>query len=300
MAVGVLIPVHGFAPYLPEALDSVLAEQPAEIVVIDDGSPTPLALAPGHASRVTLVRRDDAGGPATARATGLQALDPSLELIALCDADDAWQPGKLAAQEQALQSDAGWSFGRALVVGPDGRATGESWFEPPAGRLEASQLALDLYSSNPLPTSSVVLRRAALAEAGGFASPVRVAEDWELWLRLCRTGQDAQCVPEAIVRYRRHPGGLTADVTGLARAQMKVHALHADLVAARVANEVQAADHAALAAGLAHDGDYDGSRAAWDHVASMRALTRRERLRRATLAVPLLRGRVGRGDPYRR
>src|SRR4051794_1157649 len=126
MAVGVLIPVHGFAAYLPEALDSVLAEGPAEVVVVDDGSPVPVTLAPAHAARVTVVRRETAGGPAAARESGLAVLDTSLDLVALCDADDAWCPGKLAAQEQALaaESSAGWSFGRALVVGPDDRATG--------------------------------------------------------------------------------------------------------------------------------------------------------------------------------
>jgi glycosyltransferase involved in cell wall biosynthesis len=299
MAVGVLIPVHGFAPYLPEALDSVLEQSPAQVVVVDDGSPSPLTLGPEYTDRVTLVRREVAGGPAAARAAGLAALDPSLDLIALCDADDAWTAGKLAAQERAMEGDAGWCFGRALVVGPDGRPTGEGWFAPPAGRLEAATFALDLYASNPVPTSSVVLRRTALQDAGGFESPVRVAEDWELWLRLCRGGHNAVCEAGAVVRYRRHPGGLTADVTGLARALLDVHARHADLVGPRAAHAIEAVDRAALAAGLAHDGDHAGARAEWDRVATMRRLTRRERLIKAALGVPLLRDRVGRKDPYR-
>jgi len=301
VSVGVLIPVHGFAPYLAETLDAVLAQGvEMQVVVIDDGSPLPIALVPEHAAAVTLLRREDAEGPAVARETGLAALDPSVDLVALCDADDAWEPGKLAVQLTALAHDppAGWCFGRALVVGIDGRPTGERWQELPAGHQAAADLGFELFASNPVPTSSVVLRRAALEESGGFPGPVRVAEDWELWLRLCAAGVDALCVPEAVVRYRRHPGGLTADVAGLARAQLEVHAAHADLAGPRAAHAVRAADLAALADGLAREGDSVGARAAWADVAELRPLTRRERARRAALGVPVLRDRVGRGHAY--
>lgn len=304
MLAGVLIPVHGFAPYFAEALDSVLEQgpPPAAVVVIDDGSPEPLALHPDHAPRVTLVRRENAGGPAAARAAGLDALGPEVELVALCDADDAWTPGKLAAQVAELEAerDAGWSFGRALVVGPDGRETGERWPEPTAGRLAAAALAASLYESNPVPTSSVVLRRAALEAAGGFEAPVALAEDWELWLRLARAGFDAVCVPEAVVRYRRHPGGLTADVAALAEAQLTVHAQHADLVDAATRRRAEAADLLGLAAGCARARRYADARAALYSAAALRPPRVRERAARALLAVPGARALLGRRDPYRR
>jgi len=299
---GVIVPVHGFAPYLAEALDTVVGEDPAAVVVVDDGSSPPLAMHPDHAAAgVQLVRRDVVGGPAQARATGLEALPPQLELVALCDADDAWTPGSLATLTGALRADpdAGWAFGRALVVGPDGRATGEQWARPAGGRHPAAAFALELYAANPIPTSSVVLRRSALRAAGGFPGPVRVAEDWELWLRLARAGQDALCVPEATVRYRRHPGGLTADVARLARAQLALHGAHADLVSPEEHAAAQAHDLAALADGLARDGDRRGSRAAWAQVAARRRLSRRERAKRAALAMPGAERLLGRGDPYR-
>ena len=303
MPAGVIVPVHGFAPYLAEALDAVLAERPAAVVVVDDGSSLPLALHPDHvAAGVRLVRREAAGGPAQARATGLEALGDELELVALCDADDAWSPGLLGALAGALAAEpgVGWAFGRALIVGPDGRATGEQWPRPAAGRHPAATFARELFTANPIPTSSVVLRRAALREAGGFPGPVRVAEDWELWLRLTRTGHDAICVPEATVRYRRHPDGLTADVARLARAQLALHAAHAELVGPEEHASAEARDLAALADGLARDGDRRGARGAWAQVAARRSLTGRERLKRAALGLPGGAGVLARrADPYR-
>jgi hypothetical protein len=64
--VGVIVPVHGFAPYLTETLDCVLAQRPApdEVVVDDDASPEPLVLHPDHAPRCALLRRERCGGPA--------------------------------------------------------------------------------------------------------------------------------------------------------------------------------------------------------------------------------------------
>jgi GT2 family glycosyltransferase len=305
MAVGVVVPVHGFAAYLAEALDSVLANAPDAVVVVDDGSDPPFELDPEHRGRVTLVRRDTAGGPAVARAAALDALGPDVDLVALCDADDAWAPGSLDARVQALRAAgprAGWCFGRALVIGPDDRPTGERWDEPAPGLHEAAAFGRTLYDANPVPTSSVIVRRDVLDDAGGFPgpAPVPVAEDWDLWLRLCHAGWDAVCVPEAVVRYRRHPGGLTADVAGLARAQLAVHRAHGDLVGEHQRRAAEAADFAALAAGLVRAGDVAGARAAWAEVAARRRLRAAEHARRAALAVPVLRTRTGRADPYRR
>jgi glycosyltransferase involved in cell wall biosynthesis len=228
----------------------VLAQSPAPgaVVVVDDASPEPVLLHPDHAAACALVRRELCGGPAAARATGLAALDADVSLLALCDADDAWEAGKLAAQLDAFERfpEAGACFGRAVVVGSDGRPTGESWTAVPAGLHAGPAWAARLYESNPLPTSSVVLRRAALDAAGGFESAVRVAEDWDLWLRLAACGVGFVCSPEAVVRYRRHPGGLTADVAGLARCQLELHRAHAALVAPEVRARALAADAAAL------------------------------------------------------
>lgn len=301
MRAAAIIPVHGFAPYLAEALDCVLGEEPAQVVVVDDGSPEPLRLHPDHTGRCTLVRRERAGGPAVARAAGLEAVEGTVEAIALCDADDAWEPGSLRPRLAALRDDpaATLAFGRAMIVGPDGRATAERWTQPAGGAHEGEALASWLYEANPLCTSSVVLRRAALEEAGGFAAGLRVAEDWDLWLRLAGRGARFRCVPDAVVRYRRHPGGLTTDVEALARAQHRLHARHAGLVDDRTRRRAQARDLAALADGLAARGAHRGARAALRGSIRLGGPTPRSATRLIALALPGVRRRVGRRGAYR-
>jgi glycosyltransferase involved in cell wall biosynthesis len=296
-----IVPVHGFAPYLAEALDCVLDEEPAQVVVVDDGSPEPLRLHPDHAERCTLVRRERGGGPAAARIAGLEAVDGAIEAIALCDADDAWAPGSLAPRLTALHDDPGaaLAFGRATIVGPDGRATAERWTQPAGGAHEGEALASWLYEANPLCTSSVVLRRAALEGAGGFAAGLRVAEDWDLWLRLAGRGARFRCVPDAVVRYRRHPGGLTTDVEALARAQHRLHARHAGLVDDRTRRRAQARDLAALADGLAARGAHREARVALRGSIRLGGPTPRSATRLIALALPGVRRRVGRRGAYR-
>ncbi len=301
LKVGVIIPARAPAPYLAEALDSVLGQEPApaEVVVVDDASPEPVSLHADHAGRCRLVRRATRGGPASARAAGVEALG-EVDAIALCDADDAWEPGKLAAQLDALarHPDAGVCVGRAIVVGPDDRPTGERWPDLEAGTHSPDALAQALYAANPIPTSSVVLRTRALAAAGGFESPVELAEDWDLWLSLLAAGESFLSEPRAVIRYRRHPDGATADVAALARCQLAIHARHAGLVDDSTRRDVEARDLTGLADGLVRERRYREAREALRAAADRAPVGLRARMRAYALAVPGVRAAMGRRDPY--
>jgi glycosyltransferase involved in cell wall biosynthesis len=297
--VGVLVPVRGPAPFLDEALEAVLTQRPAprHVVVVDDASPEPVALDPAHAPRCRLLRSDRPLGAPAARDAGLALLDTPL--VALSDADDVWRPGKLAFQLEALEAApvAGLCFGRAIVIDARGRPTGERWEELPQGVLDARRLGPMLYERNLIPTSSVVLRRCALRDAGGFSGPPP-AEDWALWLRLLARGVAFHSEPRAEVAYRRHPGQLTADIAALAEANITVHEAHAGLVDEATRQRVRAADRAALARGRVRQRRYAEARAALDEAAALAPLGRRERILRRLLAVPGVRATLGRRAPY--
>jgi glycosyltransferase involved in cell wall biosynthesis len=240
-------------------------------------------------------------GPAAARAAGLAALDT--ELVALADADDVWEPGKLAAQLAAFEAHprAAVCFGRATAVDAAGRPTGERLPEPAAGLHESAAFAREMFEQNPIPAASALIRRDALDAVGGFdgGPPLPAGSDWELWLRLAAAGHAFVCEPRAAIRYRRHAGGLTGDVARLAEAGLAIHAAHAGLVDEATARKARARDFETLARGRVRRRRYAEARAALDEAAALEPPAPRERLLRIALAVPGARAALGRRAPFR-
>ena len=101
--ISVVIATHNLARYVPEAVDSALAQTHAEreIIVVDDGSTDDTAerLEP-YGARIRYIKQDH-GGLAAARNHGLRLATG--DYIALLDADDIWKPEKLAIQLEIAQ-----------------------------------------------------------------------------------------------------------------------------------------------------------------------------------------------------
>jgi hypothetical protein len=136
---------------------------------------------------------------------------------------------------------------------------------------------------------------------GGFvpSAPLPAASDWDLWLRLATAGHSFVCEPAARIRYRRHEGGLTADIARLAEAGLAIHERHASLVDEKTARHARATDLETLARGRIRERRYAEARDALDQAGELRPLATRERLLRISLAVPGARAAVGRRNPYR-
>jgi hypothetical protein len=281
MRIGLIVPVLPPAPFLDEAVRSALEqERPPD----------------AHA----VVHDERGAGPAATRDAALAQLG-DCDWVALLDADDAWEPGKLAAQRDVIAQhpDAVLCFGRATAVGEDGRPTGERLPDLAAGRLTADALAPLLFHSNPIPTSSVIVRRDALVRVGGFAGPAPLASDWDLWLRLIADGGAFVCEPRARIRYRRHAGGVTSDVAALAESRLKVHAVHASLVDENSRRRSEARDLVLLARGRIRQRRYGDAAAALERAHALEPLSGRERALRTLVRVPGVRAALGRRTPYR-
>src|SRR6266498_887244 len=105
MEISVLLPCYNAAPYLAEALDSVLVQDVPvrEIIVVDDGSSDDsAAVAERFGPPVRCDRQPHQGISATRnRALSLARG----EVIAFLDADDLWPPGSLASRLETLVAD---------------------------------------------------------------------------------------------------------------------------------------------------------------------------------------------------
>jgi len=208
--VSVVIPAYNAAATLPETLASVFAQTFAdlEVIVVDDGSTdeTPALLA-AYGDRIRVLRKVNEGRPSTTRNLGAKAARG--ELVAFLDADDRWQPEKLARQVAlfAANSRLGLVYTAAAVIDASGRVLRVNPC-PPGGRGQVYPL---LAVRNMMVGSSVMARRAAIAEAGWFDEELTSIENWDLWIRIARRWE-VDCVDEPLTLYRVHAGNRSADV----------------------------------------------------------------------------------------
>jgi len=206
-AVSVLMGVRDGAAWLPEAIRSVLGQTLAdlELIVVDDGSTdaTPTQLAAVRDPRLVVEGQARAGlAVALNRALG-RARGP---LVARLDADDLALPTRLERQRAYLQAhpDVGLLGTAARLIDESGRDVGV--IRPPE---DDRAIRRALIRRNPFVHSSVMLRRALAASAGGYDTSFPVAQDYDLWLRLSATTRMAN-LPEPLVVRRLVAGRVTA------------------------------------------------------------------------------------------
>ena len=202
----IVIAAYQAADTIGRAVESALDQtHPAhEVVVCDDGSTDDLegALRP-YRDRILLLRKPNGGAP-TAHNLALTRITG--DFYALLDADDAYRPERLAAFAEVLAerphidliaSDAefevdGRITGRILPDMPDpadlrGRLLKGSWVFAPA------------------------VRRTRLLAVGGWDESLRIAYDWDLWLRVVLSGGEPALVPRPLALYSLRPDSLSAD-----------------------------------------------------------------------------------------
>jgi glycosyltransferase involved in cell wall biosynthesis len=208
VAVDVVIPVRDGARYLPQCLDSVMAQTqpPRAAVVVDDGStdatPDILADYQRRWPALGVVRTGKRGLP-HARNTGVARC--GAPLVAFLDSDDVWAPDKLERQRDLFAS-RGAAVGLVYcgygLIDERGRPSNRHIIAP---RLRGDVLAELLLGGNLISGSgsAVVVRRSLLERAGGFDESLSFAEDWDLWLRLAELCE-VDFVAEPLVAIRLH------------------------------------------------------------------------------------------------
>ncbi len=200
--VSVIVPCHNGARFLAEAIESALAQtHPAiETIVVDDGSldDTP-AILERYAGRVRVLHQQNRG-PSAARNAALAVAYG--EYVAFLDADDRFRPEKIARQAGILDTrpDIGLVYGGWRFIDEEGRSL------PGEGRPRGEGDMLPaLLLGNPIHPLAAVVRRALVAEVGGFEESLRGCEEWDLFLRLSRRGMRWASLDAPLAEYRLHP-----------------------------------------------------------------------------------------------
>ncbi len=206
--VSVVIPCYRQAHYLPQAIESVLAQTHSniEIVVVDDGSPDNASQVAKQYPGVRCIRQENKG-LAAARNAGIRSTNG--EFLVFLDADDRLLPNAVAdgLASLARHPEAAFTAGRCQNITDRGDIVPRT-LQPPRPNLDPlnAQL-LDRF----IWAGSTVMYRRSLFE---FVDPFDVENgpscDYDLYLRVMR--DHPVTAHEAVVaQYRKHGRAMTRD-----------------------------------------------------------------------------------------
>jgi glycosyltransferase involved in cell wall biosynthesis len=220
--VSVVIPAYNSADYIGDAVDSCLAQTypNCEVVVVDDGSTdgTPDLLHTRYGDRIRLIQQANRGA-AGARNTGIREVHG--EFVQFCDSDDRLLSNKVQASWELFQQkpEIVLVYTSVRVVFLDNTPDIILYDDGlPSGDLFCKLL---FERGNFVGTSTVMVRRQAVLDVGGFDESLAVAEDWDLWLRLASRWPFA-AINEPLMIYHKRPGSLVSDPVALAEGRLAV------------------------------------------------------------------------------
>ncbi|MCC5830805.1 MAG: glycosyltransferase family 2 protein [Phycisphaeraceae bacterium] len=232
--VAVVITTYNRPDFLPETIDSVLAQDyqgQLDILVVDDGStdntaevvrPYTLKHVDPDGARQVRYHRQSNQGLAMARNAGVaHTIAP---LICFVDDDDLCEPAKVRRQVELFVEDAevGLAHTSFRYIDRDGAYCDEGpqrADNPCVGWcVDVLLNELMVISSTVMVRRDVLLRAAAAEEHGLPYGPEWVrSQDYDMALRMARLSKFAY-IPEPMLRYRLHDGNIAMSQGNIKRA----------------------------------------------------------------------------------
>ncbi len=205
----VLMPAFNAAGYIGEAIRSVLAQtfRNFELLVVNDGSTddTEAIVRSFVDPRIVIVNQENRG-VAAALNTGL--VYARAEYIARFDADDLCLPHRLDVQLAFMERHPEYQVVGSAAEYMDVHGHFLFNHEPPA--FSSTQLRELGYDICPFLHSSVMFRKEAVMENGGYSEHAYLFEDHFLWRNILNEHPCAN-LPEVLMKVRLNPESVTID-----------------------------------------------------------------------------------------
>lgn len=205
--ISIILPFRDAAATIEQSLESILnqTERDWELVAIDDGSRDGSSEIVGElAGRDDRIRHLRPGRIGLVAALGLGLTEARADLVARMDADDVMRPDRLRAQRAFLDEHPDVALvGCRVALFPPGRiqAGMREYARWQNSCVSPEEIAANIYVESPFAHPSVMFRRAAIVELGGYRDG-EFPEDYELWLRMSEAGLRMAKVPEVLLDWR--------------------------------------------------------------------------------------------------
>jgi cellulose synthase/poly-beta-1,6-N-acetylglucosamine synthase-like glycosyltransferase len=198
----VLMPVHGDAPYLAQAINSVLAQTKKEIellIVFDRPGQQAVETVEKFQSADERIRSIHSTAPGISAALNYGFVHSNTPFIARLDCDDVMHHERLERQESILLDEGVVCVGSQLrIMDVNGRTVRYTHYPTRYFEIESS-----LRIRNVVAHPSVMFRKKAVIDAGGYRSEFNGSEDYDLWIRLSRIGRIVN-INQVLTDYRIH------------------------------------------------------------------------------------------------
>lgn len=237
--VSVVIPCFNQAHFLSEAIESVLGQAypRIEVVVVDDGSADNTGVVAGRYPDVRPLRQPNRG---VAAARNLGLAESLGTFVVFLDADDRLLQHAVQVGIEALETRPRVAFaaGMSRDIGEDGQVI-RGRQQPLVTQDHYAQLLEDCYIWS---GSSVVYKRSAIEEVGGFNESLDAGDDYELYLDIARA-HPIFCHATVVTEYRRHGSNTTRNAALVLSSELEV-------LRGQRANLMSRRDRAARRAGM--------------------------------------------------
>jgi len=208
--VSVVMTCYKYAQYLPGAIESVLEQTygNVEVIMVNDGSPDNTDEVMQRYlpdPRVKYLKQPNSG-QTIAKNNGIRAATG--EYIAFLDADDIWRRDKLAKQMPLFDApEVGIVYSTMEFIDDAGARV--PYEASPLSTPRAGRITEALFVDNIVPFSAAVARRECFDKVGVMDDTLKMAIDWDLWLRMSVHFSFA-FVDEPLLLYRvGHPGQMS-------------------------------------------------------------------------------------------